>query len=233
MNHTLERPQPPVANGRKVRVRFYIDGYNVYYCIKAYHKKWGRNYRWLDYRKFLSQFLKDNHHLAGITFFTAYPEEWEEGMQKRHDAYINALRETGVEVVSGYFAKRPGGGFEEKQTDVNIALAMVLDAADDKYDRCWLMSADNDFAPVLSVVRDKFGKEAGLMIPPLVQQGRERRMPPMRITSLMAAASTMPRTGKPLLLRPKFASHFAGCSLPPKIKSARGDIIMPPEYGAF
>ena len=233
MNHTLERPQPPVANGRKVRVRFYIDGYNVYYCIKAYHKKWGRNYRWLDYRKFLSQFLKDNHHLAGITFFTADPKHWEESRKNRHDAFLNALRETGVEVVSGYFAKRPGGGFEEKQTDVNIALAMVLDAADDKYDRCWLMSADNDFAPVLSVVRNKFGKEAGLMIPPLVPQARERRMPPMRITSLMAAASTMPRTGKPLLLRPKFASHFAGCSLPPKIKSARGAIIMPPEYGVF
>ena len=232
MNHTLERPRSPAANSRKMRVCFYIDGYNVYHRIKEYHEKWGKNYRWLDYRKFLSQFLKDNHHLAGITFFTAYPEEWEEGMQERHKTFINALRETGVEVVSGYFAKRPGGGFEEKQTDANIALAMVLDAADDKYDRCWLMSADNDFAPALSVVRNKFGKEAGVMIPPLVPE-KGKHAPPVRVTSLISAASVMPRTGKPLLLRPKFASHFAGCSLPPKIKSARGDIVMPPEYGAF
>ena len=231
MNRTLERPQKPAADNRKIRVRFYIDGYNVYHRIKEYHQAWGKNYRWLDYRKFLSQFLKDNHRLAGITFFTADPKHWEESRKNRHDTFLHALRETGVEVVSGYFAKKPGGGFEEKQTDVNIALAMVLDAVDDKYDRCWLLSADNDFAPVLSVVRDKFGKEAGLMIPPLVS-GEKVKKPYARVDFLKSATSTL-RTGKPLLLRLRFASHFAGCSLPPKIKSARGDIIMPPEYGVF
>ncbi len=211
---------------RKVRTWFYIDGFNVYHRIKEHHERGGKNYRWLDYHKLLCQFLKDEHCLAGITFFTAHYRKWGEGRAARHNAFLDALRQTDIGIVSGYFAKTEGG-YEEKQTDVNIALAMVMDAVDDKYDRCWLLSADNDFAPVLSAIRHKFHKQAGLIIPPLMPFRRR-----LQVDALKNAVTTL-GTGKPLLLRLKFARHFAGCSLPETIKGEREPIVMPPQYDTF
>lgn len=219
-------------NNRKVRVRFYIDGFNVYYRIKEYHARGGKdgregaNYRWVDYRKLLSQFLKSDHRLAGITFFTAHRNDWDGGRAGRHESFLAALRARGVDVVSGYFAKQ-GGSSKEKQTDVNIALAMVLDAVDDKYDRCWLLSADNDLAPVLTVIRDKFRKQAGLIIPPVTKVHSYVQADKLK------SAVTVLETGKPLLLRLKFPRHFDGCSLPETITDGQKTITMPPQYDIF
>jgi hypothetical protein len=41
--------------------------------------------------------------------------------------------------------------YEEKETDVNIAIAMVEDAARDAYDSAILISADSDLRPVVAV----------------------------------------------------------------------------------
>lgn len=231
----LPKPyQPPgemSANNRNIRVRF-LDGFNMYHRIKEYHARGGKdgragaNYRWVDYRKLLCQFLKDDHRFAGITFFTACRDSWDSGRASRHETFLAALRARGVEVVSGYFAKQ-SGGYKEKQTDVNIALAMVLDAADDKYDRCWLLSADNDFAPVLAAIRQKFNKEAGLIIPPVTKTHSRVQ------ADALKDAATVLDTGKPLLLRLKFARHFAGCALPETIEGGRETIVMPPQYDTF
>ncbi len=217
---------------QKIRVGFYIDGFNAYHRIKSYHERCGRNYRWLDYRKFVRQFVRDGQELSEVCFFTAYYQLWDGGRKSRHEAYIRALRKRGVRVVSGYFSKK-SGGVEEKQTDVNIALAMVLDAMDDKYDRCWLLSSDNDFAPVLQAVREKFGKEAGLMIPPVVPAPPHDREASVRSDALKAAATKDSATGLPLLIRARFAQHFAGCSLPRVMEDAQETIVMPEQYETF
>ena len=194
-------------------------------CIKEHYKQGGTNYRWLDYRKLLCQFLKDEHCLAGITFFTAHRDDWDGGRANRHKTFLAALRERGIDVVSGYLAKQ-GKSYKEKQTDVNIALAMVLDAVDDKYDRCWLLSADNDFAPVLSAIRGKFKKQAGLILPPM-SSGRRAR------ADTLKTSGTTLGTGNPLLLKLSFARHFAGCALPEKIEGGRESIDMPRQYDIF
>ena len=215
-----------------MRVHFYIDGFNVYHRIKEYHERGGNdgreraNYRWLDYRKLLCQFLRSDHCLAGITFFTAHRDDWDCGRVGRHQSFLAALRARGIEVVSGYFSKC-GGKAKEKQTDVNIVLAMVLDAMENKYDRCWLLSADNDFAPVLMAIRQKFNKEAGLIIPPVTKKN-----PHERVEALKAAVSVSD-TRKPLLLRLQFARHFVGCSLPKTMEGGRETIVMPPQYDVF
>lgn len=45
---------------------------------------------------------------------------------------------------------------EEKQTDVNLAIAMYRDACKDRYDRLILVSNDSDAAPALAVIRQDF-----------------------------------------------------------------------------
>ncbi|MBV6779027.1 NYN domain-containing protein (plasmid) [Xanthomonas phaseoli pv. manihotis] len=45
---------------------------------------------------------------------------------------------------------------EEKQTDVNLALAMYRDAASARYQQLVVCSNDSDIAPVLAAIREDF-----------------------------------------------------------------------------
>ncbi|MHB8754957.1 MAG: NYN domain-containing protein [Candidatus Acidiferrales bacterium] len=56
--------------------------------------------------------------------------------------------------------------FEEKQTDVNIALSLFQLAVADRYDRAVIISGDTDLLPAVKAVRSTFpGKQIGVVIP--------------------------------------------------------------------
>lgn len=56
---------------------------------------------------------------------------------------------------------------EEKETDVNIALQIVLDAEDDLYDRMILVSADTDLVPAIKKIQERHpDKEITVYAPP-------------------------------------------------------------------
>lgn len=55
---------------------------------------------------------------------------------------------------------------EEKQTDVNIAVQIVADAAADKFDRAIIISADTDLIPAITTVHKLTPeKEIGVLFP--------------------------------------------------------------------
>ncbi len=166
----------------KIRVNFYIDGFNVYHRLKDYTEKAGICYNWLDYKSLLSSLLKEGEELGEIYFFTAISQRHGADSVVRHNKYVTALEATGVNVVKGYFTKKyrkckvrscTYKGFkeypdeEEKETDVKIAVQMLKDAVNDKFDRCFLMSGDNDFGPVLLAIKElRPDKQVGLITPP-------------------------------------------------------------------
>ena len=79
--------------------------------------------------------------------------------------------------------------YEEKMTDVNIAIALLQDAHDDLYDVAILISADSDLTTPVEVVRQKYANKPVLV-----------RFPPNRISrDLRAAASGSSRIGRDLL----------------------------------
>ena len=47
-------------------------------------------------------------------------------------------------------------GNEEKMTDVNIAVHLLIDAIEDKYDVAMLISGDSDLVPPIIAVQNKF-----------------------------------------------------------------------------
>ena len=162
------------------RVSFYIDGFNVYHKINEYQEKIGICYKWLDYKSLLKSILNENQVLQDIYFFTAISKFKGTESVVRHNKYITALENTGITIITGKFIRTPlecrvkncsyGGKktfikAEEKQSDVNLAINMVLDSRNNKYDKCFLISSDSDFVPALRKVR-YLGKEAGLIIPP-------------------------------------------------------------------
>jgi len=166
-------PQEPVSDCAAdaiERVSAYIDGFNVYYGINTAGL---RQYLWLDYRRLVTSLLRTGQELTVLKYFTSKVTEPADSA-KRQDTYLNALRARGgIEIVEGEIERRRitcpscGCGYkgrQEKMSDVNLAVAMVMDAVHDRYDQALLMSADSDLTAVVVQVRG-LGKAVKLVDP--------------------------------------------------------------------
>lgn len=65
--------------------------------------------------------------------------------------------------------------YEEKMTDVNIAVEMLGDAADDAFDTAILVSADSDLVGPVRAVRERYGKRVVVAFPPARESRHLRR----------------------------------------------------------
>jgi len=161
---------PVGRESSKSRYGLYIDGFNMYHAIKDSCPQ----YKWLNYRRLGALLIGPADTLGMVVYFTAYAK-WKPASVARHMTYIKALRSANIEVVRGRFLKkelrchRCGRTFwthEEKRTDVNIALRMVADAVNDKYDKALVITADSDLMPVIETVHLLAPeKEIGIMFP--------------------------------------------------------------------
>lgn len=139
------------------RVSFYIDGYNFYRGLRD--KKWQRFY-WLDMVIFCSQFLKSHQQLVEVNYFTAIPKD--KRKQERFDCFLTANRlNPKFTLLLGKFMEKtiPVGEklirtYEEKQTDVHIAVKMIRDVVLDKCDCSILVSADSDLTPPIDFLHE-------------------------------------------------------------------------------
>ena len=67
----------------------------------------------------------------------------------------------------GYFkySKDRSNPYEEKQTDVNLALLTLYDGFKDFYDHAFIMSGDGDFTPLVDFL-GSLGKKISFIVPP-------------------------------------------------------------------
>jgi len=154
------------------KVVFFIDGFNFYHSIlfpPKFHK-----YKWLDFNKLASLFIQRNEQIEEIYFFTALTN-WNRAKVDRHQILINALESVGIKTVYGQFkpkdieckiCKRVFKKHEEKQTDVNIAVYLFKCAIEDRFDRAYILTADSDLKPAITILKDQFpNKEIYVMFP--------------------------------------------------------------------
>jgi hypothetical protein len=142
----------------------------MYYALNRHYTR----FKWLNYFQLAKSVLKPHHKLEQVSYFSAYVT-WKPENHRRHQDYVMALRWAGVEFVPGRFknktirchlCQQPFVTHEEKQTDVNIAIRLLADAVEDKYDRAVIVSADTDLTPVILSVRNLFpNKKVGVMFP--------------------------------------------------------------------
>jgi uncharacterized LabA/DUF88 family protein len=157
----------------KQRVIAYVDGFNLYFGMKA--KGWKRYY-WLDIKKFTEALTLDHQQVIAVKYFTSRISSPED-KRKRQATFLEALGTIdGLTIRYGQFDHQP---FKcpvckevdlvpaEKMTDVNIATEILVDAFQDHFDTALLVSADSDLAAPVKAVRDIFpSKRVVVAFPP-------------------------------------------------------------------
>jgi uncharacterized LabA/DUF88 family protein len=109
---------------------------------------------------FCRKFLHKNQELAEVNYFTAIPKDHKK--KERFDSFLTAnLLRPQFNLLLGKFMEKTitvGGKniktFEEKQTDVHIAVKMIRDVIPDKCDVTILISADSDLTPPIDFLRE-------------------------------------------------------------------------------
>jgi uncharacterized LabA/DUF88 family protein len=160
-----------MEDAKPVAVVFYIDGCNLYHGMRNAKQ---RRFYWLDLAALAREFLKEGQTLACVKYFTARVGDADKN--KRHSTYIDALRTVGgVEIIEGHFQSEPfycGRCHnrrpvpKEKQTDTNIATAMVIDAFRNRWDVAFVVSGDADLVPPIKGVRKEMPEKRVFVIHP-------------------------------------------------------------------
>lgn len=175
-----------------MRVAFVVDGFNLYHSIRdAERIIAARPQRWLDLRAFCEDYVRHfgrSATLEGVYYYSAFATHLEASkpdIQSRHQAYIDALRATGVNVTMGQFKERdryiplkycrlkvpwfkrrwpvpiPFGAIvvkraEEKETDVAIATKLFELLHTGAAEVVVLVSGDTDLLPAIRTARRLF-----------------------------------------------------------------------------
>ncbi|HVO63479.1 MAG TPA: NYN domain-containing protein [Terriglobales bacterium] len=154
------------------KVYCFVDGFNLYHALDAnpaYHP-----FKWLSLTTLAKCFVLGKDLLAGVEYFTTLAT-WNPAKVERHKLFIKINEAEGVKVIYGEFKRKdrrcPECGehirtFEEKQTDVNIAIRLFELAVQDQYDKAIIISGDTDLIPAVKAVQKTFpAKKVGIVLP--------------------------------------------------------------------
>ncbi|GAA3998325.1 hypothetical protein GCM10022247_18120 [Allokutzneria multivorans] len=194
------------------RAVLYVDGMNAYHGIRS---KYGREFLWLDWFALARQIRAQDEILA-VRYFTTIVAG-EPDAARRQETYLAALtaHRPEVQVVRGRYQKKtfkcrscgdrwtcacdPPVAFrtyEEKLTDVALAVAMVKDAAEGYGDTSVLISTDSDLNPAIVASAEIAPERTIHLACPPGRQPPSRTFPPNVVPFLISrahlAASLLP-----------------------------------------
>jgi uncharacterized LabA/DUF88 family protein len=169
-----------------IRTHVYIDGYNLYYGRLR-----GTPYKWLDVVALMKNIVKVQHgsfDVQAVHYFSApakeafatHRKDSVVAQQTYHRALIARHSEPMFKMTLGNhsFDRRDRvrvWSLEEKQTDVNLALAMYRACAKSLCEQVVVCSNDSDVEPVLAAIREDFPEVAIGLITPASPNDEHRR----------------------------------------------------------
>lgn len=170
------------------KIKFFIDGFNLYHSIISIENASKEYYKWLDIAALCRSYLPTFPHpstIVSIKYFTALPEHLRitnPGRIARHKAFISCLEATGVDVLKGRFKAKSvycptcRGNIpknEEKETDVNIAIGILESFITDECDIAAVMTGDTDLTPVIHMTKKLFPKKELIFVFPFDRENKE------------------------------------------------------------
>ena len=166
----------PVRRRAMERVMVYVDGMNLYYGILATGIP---RYLWVDVRALSQGLMLPGQVIVGVKYFMSrfVSDGRVKGLAIRQRVHLLGLESLGgLEIIEGKFQSKTGKcqrcenewmSYEEKMTDVNIAVEMVCDAEDDIFDAALLISGDGDLTgPIARVLSRHPEKRVVVAFPP-------------------------------------------------------------------
>ena len=88
---------------KMIRVHAYVDGYNLYHAIRRFREG---HLKWVDLWSLCATFVPARTaQLTAVHYFSAYAH-WLPRQMARHEAYVQALKETGVTVHLAKFKRK-------------------------------------------------------------------------------------------------------------------------------
>jgi uncharacterized LabA/DUF88 family protein len=173
---------------KEIRLAFLIDGFNVYHSIVALERKKGNNVKWLDLYRLCNSYC----HLFGKTaklesvyYFSAlalHLQNKNPGRIKRHRIYIKCLKDSAVKIELGRFKKKSVYckncskkfmAYEEKETDVAIAVKVLELFSKDLCDTIVILSGDTDLSPVIRSCQNIFPNKKVVFAFPYARKNKE------------------------------------------------------------
>lgn len=163
-------------------VAVFVDGFNLYHALNdnpGFHK-----YKWLDLAKLARCFVPQTDEIVQVFYFTAYAT-WAPEKVEKHKTYVRALELKGVKPVFGAFRKKDKlcpkchkkyQTFEEKRTDVNIAIKLFQTAIANLYDTAVIISGDSDLIPSLEAVKTTFPDKRIVIVIPIGRRAEELKL---------------------------------------------------------
>ena len=138
----------------------YVDGFNLYHGL---HDKYGRRNLWLDLGH-LVQRLRPSDDILAVRYFTALVRDDPSALARQRTCIdaLSAHSGARIGVVLGRYQSKivscrqcgsTWPSYEEKETDVNIAVSIVADAAVGASDLALIISADSDLCPAIRTAR--------------------------------------------------------------------------------
>jgi len=141
------------------RVAVYVDGFNLFFGIRSKNPE-AVNFNIVAY---LRARLGKNQRLVAVRYYSA-PVIGNPDAERAQKRYFAALKASGVDVILGRFQEKfihcghcgqliPS--YEEKMTDVNLAVDLLTDGLTDQFDVAILVTADSDLVPPIKMIRTR------------------------------------------------------------------------------
>lgn len=180
---------------KKNKILVLIDGYNYYHKLKEYQAKYSKCVKWLDYRSLVESWLgdDDDKDSVEIFYFSAIANWRGTSSVLKHKTYIKALQTRDIKIILGEFKQKKTHRcndnekclnctcnpehkklirHEEKNSDVNLAITLIEKSIKKEFDKCFILSADNDFATAITKARELNHKAKIIIQPPPLAQKR-------------------------------------------------------------
>jgi uncharacterized LabA/DUF88 family protein len=208
---------------------FYVDGMNAYHGFRS---KYGREFLWLDWFA-LAQQIRQADTILAVRYFTTIVAG-EPDAARRQETYLAALTayRPAVQVTRGRYKKKiinlkcrlcgqkwtcacnpptTHRTYEEKLTDVALAVAMVRDAAEGYGDVSVLVSTDSDFNPAIAATGEIAPNRSIYLACPPGRQPEAKQLPPNVYSFLIRR------------------DHLLKSMLPDEVPGHRGQIYQRPD----
>ena len=152
------------------RSAFFIDGFNLYHSINDLGKPY---LKWTNYFR-MCELIKDKDDEIALIFLATayYPDH---SKKVRHERHVKALINCGVTVELGHYVKEDASCNDcgrtwkkptEKESDINVALAVLDEAYRNSFDKAYVITADTDQSATFKLMRKRFESKGIISVSP-------------------------------------------------------------------